>query len=170
MTFPVAWSKLYGKGRVFYSTLATQKSPGTIPTSAPCTSKHQVGAWHDRRQHGLTLAPAAPARAAENRAASAPILKLKIDELWRRKAQAFFPDASSSSRAARLRIQCNHFVHAIVGNIEKIVLWLSFECNGFPSDQQLCLRHPFSFGDLYSQTLICNRNHLAHRPFIIMGL
>jgi type 1 glutamine amidotransferase len=48
--FPVAWSKMYGKGRVFYSTLGHTEEAWEDPDIARCTSKLSLGAGHDGRQ------------------------------------------------------------------------------------------------------------------------
>ena len=45
--FAVAWSKMYGKGRVFYSTLGHTKRPGTIRIFRRCISKRSNGSGID---------------------------------------------------------------------------------------------------------------------------
>ena len=56
--FAVAWSKMYGKGRVFYSTLGhTEEVVAGSRHPQDVFRSHQVGAGHDRRKH--RVAPAA---------------------------------------------------------------------------------------------------------------
>ena len=43
--FPVAWVKMYGKGRVFYSTWVIRRNRGKIRTFARCILKRSSGHW-----------------------------------------------------------------------------------------------------------------------------
>src|ERR1700677_980798 len=79
-------------------------------------------------------------------------------------------DSLPPVRLLDCKIQCNYFVHGNRGNIEVNHALLSLECDRFPCHQERCLPHPSSLGDLYSQTLDCNRNHFAPRSLHHHGI
>ena len=55
--FAVAWDKMYGKGRVFYSTLGHTRGGVERPRHPQDVFRSdQVGAGHDGRQHGFSSA------------------------------------------------------------------------------------------------------------------
>ena len=41
--YPLAWAKMYGKGRVFFGSFAHRRRPGTSATSSRCTSRRCAG-------------------------------------------------------------------------------------------------------------------------------